>query len=379
MARAAEGLNDRMPKSQERAWRNWERWMQRAFHLAGLGRGRTSPNPMVGAVVLNAAGVLVGEGFHAAAGQPHAEVGALVQAGKAARGGTLVVSLEPCSHHGRTPPCAEAVIQAGIARVVMAMEDPDLRVAGRGRKRLEAAGVKVIAGVLEPQARALNRAFLQRVQRGRPWGILKWASGVDGRIALPSGASQWISGEASRARVHALRAACDAVIIGGGTLRRDDPLLTSRGRRTPEPLRVVLSRQLELLPKHARLWNVAQAPTLLAHGPLDAPCPRAEELRRAGLRLLELHEPGPLSLLHALAERGCNQVLWECGPGLATEALRQGCVQELHAVIAPRIMGGVAAATPLGELGYRAMDEVPLASEMGLERSGTDLIWRLRV
>ena len=207
--------------------------MARALQLAALAEGRTSPNPLVGAVVLDAGGQLVGEVFHALAGGPHAEVGALAQAGERARGGTLIVTLEPCCHHGRTPPCSEAVIAAGIARVVLAMADPHPLVAGGGIARLRAAGLEVIEGVMEAEARQLNRAFLHRVATGRPLGILKWAMSLDGRTALPNGISQWISGPQARGWVHRLRARCDAVIIGGGTLRADDPLLTSRGQRTP--------------------------------------------------------------------------------------------------------------------------------------------------
>jgi len=224
----------------------WHHWMNRALELAALGEGRTSPNPLVGAVVLDAAGELVGEGFHARAGEPHAEVGALSQAGGRARGGTLVVTLEPCCHHGRTPPCSEAVIGAGVARVVVALTDPDPRVSGQGLAMLRAAGVEVLTGVGEEGARRQNRAFLHRCQEGRPLGILKWAMSLDGRTALPNGQSQWISGSAARRWVHGLRAACDAVIVGGGTVRADNPRLTSRGVRQPEPLRVVLSRELEL-------------------------------------------------------------------------------------------------------------------------------------
>jgi len=171
----------------------WIPWMERALRLAGLGEGRTSPNPLVGALVLDAAGALVGEGFHARAGDPHAEVGALRQAGERARGGTLVVTLEPCCHHGRTPPCCDAVIAAGVARVVVALTDPDPRVAGQGLARLRAAGVEVVAGVAEVAAAAQNRAFLHRCREGRPLALLKWAMSLDGRTALPNGDSQWIS------------------------------------------------------------------------------------------------------------------------------------------------------------------------------------------
>lgn len=354
--------------------------MQRALQLAALGTGRTSPNPLVGAVVLDATGQLVGEGYHARAGEPHAEVGALAQAGARARGGTLVVTLEPCCHHGRTPPCSEAVIAAGLARVVVAMADPNPEVAGGGLAQLQAAGIAVICGVAEAEARTLNRAFIHRVAKGRPLALLKWAMGVDGRTALSNGASQWISGAEARAWVHRLRAGCDAVIVGGGTVRADDPLLTSRGQRYPEPLRVVLSRSLDL-PTAAQLWNQSTAATLIAHGP-EAPAEARERFAQLcaahpGLKTLELPSCSPRALLEALAARGCNQVLWECGPELAAAAVRDGCVQEVAAVIAPKLMGGEPARTPLGELGYGAMAEVPLWPSQPPQTLGPDLVWRL--
>jgi len=375
----------------------WRPWMRRALALAALGEGRTSPNPLVGAVVLDGAGMLVGEGYHARAGQPHAEVGALAQAGERARGGTLLVTLEPCCHHGRTPPCSEAVIAAGIARVVVAMADPDPRVAGGGIERLRAAGIEVIEAVAEAEARALNAPFLHRIATGRPWGLLKWAMSLDGRTALPNGASQWISGPEARAWVHRLRAGCDAVIVGGGTVRADDPLLTSRGLRTPEPLRVVLSRSLKL-PAEARLWDQGLAPTLVAHGPASPPAPpardegsredppmadpawqhRAARLDALEVERLELPACEPAALLEALAARGCNRVLWECGPELAAVALRQGCVQELAAVIAPKLLGGQPARTPLGDLGLTAMEQARPWQELERTGLGPDLIWRLQ-
>ena len=350
----------------------WEIWMRRALALAALAQGHTSPNPLVGAVVLDRDGRLVGEGFHARAGEAHAEVGALLQAGAAARGGTLVVTLEPCCHHGRTPPCSEAVVQAGIRRVVVALEDPDPRVDGGGIRQLREAGLEVISGVLRDEALQQNRAFLHRVRTGRPFGILKWAMSLDGRTALPNGASQWISGPPARDWVHQLRSGMDAVIVGGGTVRLDDPLLTSRGRRSPEPLRVVLSRSLDL-PDQAQLWNTAVAPTLVAHGP-DADPQRLP----SGPEGLGLSVCDPLQLMEALAQRGFNQVLWECGPELAAAAIRRGCVQEIAAVVAPKLMGGVAACTPLGDLDFSAMDEVLQGGWHQCEPLGQDWLLRWR-
>ena len=239
--------------------------MDRALALAALAEGHTSPNPLVGCVVLDANGQLVGEGYHRKAGEPHAEVMALRRAGERARGGTLYVTLEPCCHHGRTPPCTQAVLDAGLRRVVVALGDPDPRVAGGGITQLRAAGLEVISGVRQAEAAQQNRAFLHRIRTGRPWGLLKWAMSLDGRTALPNGASHWISSPPARGWVHQLRAGVDAVIVGGGTLRADDPLLTSRGKRNPEPLRVVLSRSLDL-PPDAQLWEQQLAPTLVVHG-----------------------------------------------------------------------------------------------------------------
>lgn len=354
----------------------WSSWMQRALQLAALGRGQTSPNPLVGCVLLDRHGTLVGEGFHVRAGERHAEAVALEQAGDRAAGGTAVVTLEPCCHHGRTPPCSTALIHAGVARVVVAMADPDPRVSGQGLAQLQAAGLEVIAGVCEAQAQHLNRAFIHRIQNGQPLGWLKWAMSVDGRTALPNGSSQWISGPEARGWVHQLRAECDAVIIGGGTLRHDDPLLTSRGRRAPEPLRVVLSRSLEL-PAQAQLWDQRSAASLVAHGP-EAPQARRQVLDARGVERLELEQCEPAALLRALAQRGCNQVLWECGPALAAAAVDQGCVQEIAAVIAPKLLGGTAARTPLGSLRLTDVNQAEPWRGDRLRRLGEDLLWQLR-
>jgi diaminohydroxyphosphoribosylaminopyrimidine deaminase/5-amino-6-(5-phosphoribosylamino)uracil reductase len=355
----------------------WLAWMRRALQLAALGEGRTSPNPMVGCVVLDAAGELVGEGYHARAGEPHAEVHALRQAGARARGGTALVTLEPCCHHGRTPPCSDALLAAGVRRVVVAMADPDPRVAGGGLQQLRQAGVEVIEGVAEAEALRLNRDFLHRVQQGRPLGVLKWAMSLDGRTALPNGSSQWISSPPARDWVHRLRARCDAVIVGGGTVRADDPLLNSRGRRRPEPLRVVLSRSLDL-PTAARLWDRSTAPTLVAHGD-DAPRERRDRLDGLGVERLELERCEPEALAQALARRGCNRVLWECGPELAAAALRQDCIQELAAVIAPKLLGGLPARTPLGDLGLVDVSQAPRLRGEPPQALGDDLLLLLQI
>ncbi|WP_398331805.1 bifunctional diaminohydroxyphosphoribosylaminopyrimidine deaminase/5-amino-6-(5-phosphoribosylamino)uracil reductase RibD, partial [Vulcanococcus sp.] len=266
-------------------------------------------------------------------------------------------------------------IAAGVARVVVAMRDPDPRVAGGGIAQLQSAGIEVIEGVCEAQARQLNRAFIHRVEHGRPLGLIKWAMSLDGRTALPNGSSQWISGPAARAWVHQLRSRCDAVIVGGGTVRADNPLLTSRGQRTPEPLRVVISRTLDL-PTEAQLWNQHTAPTLVAHG-YDAPASRRFQLDAAGIERLVLERCEPLELMVRLAQRGCNQVLWECGPGLAAAALRQGCVQQLAAVLAPKLLGGEPARTPFGDLDLVDVNQAQPWQALQLQQLGADWLWEL--
>ena len=354
-------------------------WMDRALRLAGLADGLTSPNPLVGAVVLSAAGDLVGEGYHRKAGEAHAELIALQQAGEKANGGTLYVTLEPCCHQGRTPPCTDAVLSSGVKRVVVAIADPNPLVAGKGLTLLREAGLEVELGEGAEAAKKQNSAFLHRLATGKPEGILKWAMSLDGRTALPNGASQWISGPEARSWVHQVRSRCDAVIVGGGTVRADNPLLTSRGRRTPEPLRVVVSRELNL-PDAAQIWDVSLAPTLVAHGP-GAAAEKIALLDQLGIERLQLDQCEPQQLMEALASRGCNRVLWECGPELAASAIGQDCVQHIAAVIAPKLLGGIAARTPLGDLG---LTKIPEANEhattkFSVQQLGNDLIIQLRI
>ncbi len=350
--------------------------MQRALQLALLADGLTSPNPLVGAVVLNQEGKIIGEGFHAGAGHPHAEVLALSQAGIRAKGGTLLVTLEPCCHYGRTPPCTEAILQSEISRVVIALEDPDPRVAGGGIARLRDAGLEVITGVLEEEAAFQNRAFIFRVKNGRPWGILKWAMSLDGRTGLPNGESKWITGEKARNWVHILRSKCDAVIVGSGTVRTDNPLLTSRGLCNPEPLRVVLTSSLNL-PSEAMLWDTTIAKTLVAYGPHALK--NKINQKPNGPDYLELNSTNPIDLLNALARKDCNQVLWECGAALASNAIKDGCVQELAIFIAPKLLGGNTAMTPLASLGFTSIEESLILRKASIKRIDQDWLLKMLV
>lgn len=311
--------------------------MGRALQLAERGLWTTTPNPRVGCVIAKA-GKVVGEGWHERAGEPHAEVYALRAAGERARGATAYVSLEPCSHHGRTPPCAEALIAAGVARVVAAMPDPNPRVAGRGLAMLEAAGIHTASGLLAAEAEALNIGFVSRMRRGRPWVRLKMAASLDGKTALLNGASQWITGPAARNDGHRWRARACAVLTGSGTVLADDPGLTVRAVETErQPLRVVVDSRLQT-PANAK---VLAGGALLAS--VSADLPQASALRAAGAEILVL--PGAdgrvdlAALLEKLAERGCNEIHVEAGAGLNGALLRAGLVDELIAYLAPCLLG----------------------------------------
>ncbi len=352
----------------------WVPWMRRAIQLALLAKGRTSPNPLVGSIVMDSSGRLVGEGFHSGAGNSHAEIEALAQAGDKSVNGTIVVTLEPCCHQGLTPPCTEAIIKAGLKRVVVGMVDPDPRVSGNGISRLKDCGLEVIQGVLKQECEDINREFSFRIRNGRPWGILKWAMSLDGRIGLPNGCSKWITDTPARNSVHHIRSKCDAIIVGGGTVRFDDPLLTSRGKTNFEPLRVVFSRTLNL-PKSAKLWDTKIAKTLIAYGPggeesffSDLP---------DGPEKLRLNSDDPSELLSELAKKGCNKILWECGPLLATSAIQTNCVQELVVFVSPKILGGKSAMSPLNSFGFEEIDSTYKLQHSLLERKEEDLCWRL--
>jgi diaminohydroxyphosphoribosylaminopyrimidine deaminase / 5-amino-6-(5-phosphoribosylamino)uracil reductase len=328
--------------------------MRRCLELARRALGRTSPNPLVGAVVVKD-GEIIGEGFHPRAGEPHAEVFALKAAGESARGATVYVNLEPCNHYGRTPPCSEGLINAGVAKVVVGMVDPNPLVGGGGIARLRAAGIEVLVGVEEAACKELNEAFVHRILYKRPLGILKYAMTLDGKIATTSGHSAWVTNQHARSQVHQLRAACDAVIVGGNTVRQDNPYLTSHQVGAHNPLRVVMSRQLNL-PENARLWQTADAPTLVLTE-VGANPNFQELLRQQGVEVVEFTSLTPDNVMAHLYERGFCSVLWECGGTLAANAIAQKAVQKILAFIAPKIIGGNSAPTPVGDLGFTNMTE----------------------
>jgi len=356
------------------------RFMRRALELAGQGLYSTPPNPAVGCVLARW-GQAVGEGFHARAGGAHAEVAALEDAGPAAAGATAYVTLEPCSHHGRTPPCVDALIAAKVSRVVVAMRDPNPAVDGGGLGRLEAAGIPTTVGLMAEEAAELNRGFVSRMTRGRPWVTLKLGASLDGRTALANGASKWITGEPARADVQRLRARASAVITGSGTVVADDPLLTARDARFElrgrRPLRVVLDTRLRT-PPTAHVLSVA-GPTLILTR--DAESKLAVPLREAGASVEAVRAGvGGLDLdvvLARLAALECNEVLVEAGPTLAGEFLRTGLVDEVVVYMAPVVLGHAA----------RSLFNMPALERMcdrcefqwrDVERVGEDLRLTLR-
>ncbi|PMB19371.1 riboflavin biosynthesis protein RibD [Fischerella thermalis CCMEE 5205] len=345
--------------------------MRRCLELARRALGCTSPNPMVGAVIVKD-GEIIGEGFHPRAGEPHAEVFALKAAGANARGATVYVSLEPCNHYGRTPPCSEALIAAGVAKVVVGMVDPNPLVAGGGIAKLRAAGIEVIVGVEEEACRKLNEGFIHRILYKRPLGILKYAMTLDGKIATTTGHSAWVTNQEARSVVHQVRAACDAVIVGGNTVRLDNPHLTSRQQGAHNPLRIVMSRSLNL-PAQAHLWNTEEAPTLvLTDVGADPVC--REMLLKQGVEVIELSPLTPEKVMAYLYDRGFCSVLWECGGTLAANAIAQGAVQKILAFIAPKIIGGSNAPTPVGDLGLTTMTEALSLERVEVRVVGADCL-----
>jgi len=320
-----------------------EKWMRVALAEAARGQGRTSPNPVVGAVIVKN-GKRVAKGFHAQAGGPHAEVVALQKAGKRARGADLYTSLEPCAHHGKTPPCTQAILDAGIARVIFASADPNPLVNGKGHRRLRKAGIDVWPGILREEADTLNRPFFKWAKTGRPFVSLKIASSLDGFLATATGDSKWITGPSSRQWVHELRDRVDAIVVGAGTVLSDNPQLTSRpqGRKGKNPLRVVLDTQLRS-PVDAHVFHSQQqAPTVLAtaRGGHEK---KAAQLKKQGVELWELPlKQGRVSLkalLKRLGDRGCMHILVEGGAGVFGSFLKEGLADELWLFLAPKLIG----------------------------------------
>lgn len=356
-----------------------EAFLREALELARRGVEGVSPNPLVGAVVVND-GRVVGRGYHARFGGAHAEVEALREAGARARGAALYVSLEPCGHHGKTPPCSDAIIAGGVRQVFYAARDPNPLTRGRGPRALRAAGVEVRGGLLQREAERLNRPFFHWIRSRRPWVLLKWAMTLDGKIATASGESQWITGPEARAAGHALRRRVDAIVAGTGTLLADDPLLTPRPSRGRRPLRVILDRAGRL-PLELRLLASGDrgGPRLYVASP-RAPPERIVEVEKRGISSLVLPEkPDGLDLdylLQELGERGISQLLVEGGGELAGSFLARDEVHEVAAFIAPRVIGGVEAPGPVGGPGVAQLADAGELEDVEVSRFGRDVLIR---
>lgn len=349
--------------------------MRRALELALQGQGFVEPNPMVGCVIARGAEI-IGEGWHRRFGGPHAEIEALRLAGPRAEGATVYVTLEPCCHQGKTPPCTPALIQARPARVVAAMEDPFAEVSGRGLAELRRAGIEVEAGLLQAEARRLNAPYLKLLHTGRPWVIAKWAMTLDGRLATRSGASRWISGEASRAVAHRLRGRVDAVMVGRATAERDDPLLTARPPGPRTAMRIVADTRATLSPTSQLVRTAGEVPVLVAAGP-QAPPVAQERLRRAGCEVYVCPGDTPAERLEALlaelGRRRMTNLLVEGGARLLGSLFDARAIDEVHVFIAPKLIGGVAAPGPVGGQGVAELAEALHLDAPGVELLGEDI------
>ena len=352
--------------------------MRRAIELARQGEGFVEPNPMVGCVIVKDQTIL-GEGWHQRFGEAHAEVNALRSAGAPTCGATAYVTLEPCCHQGKTPPCSQALIDADVARVVIGMCDPFPQVAGGGVQQLRSAGIKVTVGVLEDEVRELNAPYLKLIETGRPWVIAKWAMTLDGRIASSTGSSQWISGEDSRAIVHQLRGRVDAVVVGRGTAEADDPLLTARLPEGSPPriaTRVVFDSQASLTLESKLVKTIDEAPVMIVAGP-NAPLENVERLQAAGCEVLQCESDAWIErrsmLLGELVVRNITIILVEGGAGLLGGFFDAGEVDEMHTFIAPKIIGGEAALSPLHGVGIADMANARPLRKVEIKQVGEDI------
>ncbi|MBI1310208.1 bifunctional diaminohydroxyphosphoribosylaminopyrimidine deaminase/5-amino-6-(5-phosphoribosylamino)uracil reductase RibD [bacterium] len=375
--------------------------MRYAVELAQRGIGRVEPNPAVGAVLIDEQRRLVAVGWHQQFGEAHAEINAFrdferrhsdpIARAELLRSATLLVTLEPCCHHGKTPPCSESVVASGVRRVVVGLRDPSPHVDGGGLRQLEAAGLDVSSGLLEDEVRQLNAPFLMLVQNGRPWVHAKWAMTLDGRIATRTGSSKWISCEASRAIVHELRGRMDAVIVGSGTVHADDPLLTARPPGPRTPVRIVVDSRAELSLDSQLVHTAGDVPVMIAT--LDSvPAERTEALTAAGVEVLRLPASPALAeaaddcftaahvdlagLLRELGQRVMTNVLVEGGGGLLGSLFDRQFVDEAHVFLAPKFCGGVNAVSPVGGLGVETIPQQSQLDPCVVTQVGQDVYLR---
>ncbi|MFQ5449159.1 MAG: bifunctional diaminohydroxyphosphoribosylaminopyrimidine deaminase/5-amino-6-(5-phosphoribosylamino)uracil reductase RibD [Nitrospinaceae bacterium] len=355
-----------------------ESYMSRALALARKADGRTSPNPMVGAVIVKN-GTIVGEGWHKKAGLPHGEIVALRKAGPRAKGAQLYVNLEPCCHYGKTPPCTDAIVAAGIRKVVVGMKDPNPRMRGKGLRQLRKSGIEVETGILEKECRRLNEVFAKFIQTGRPFVILKAAMSLDGKIATRSGQSRWITGVKAREEAHRMRGRVDAILVGTGTVVKDNPFLTTRLRKkaVKHPVRVILDHN-HRIPLTANVFkNTGTQRTLYATG-TKPPAPRKEKLLRKGVEILVVREKDRRAdlkhLMTLLGGMGVTSVLIEGGGEVHASALRDGIVDRAVFFVAPIIIGGREAAAAVSGEGIGYLKKAWKIKNMEIRLVGEDLM-----
>jgi len=354
------------------------KYMKRALELAKKGEGYTSPNPLVGAVIVKD-GKIIGEGYHEKYGSYHAEVNAFLNAKEDVKGATMYVTLEPCSHYGKTPPCANKIVEKGIKKVVIAHKDPNDKVAGRGINILKENGIEVVTGVLEEESRKLNEIFLKYITTKLPFSILKTAMTLDGKIASRTGDSKWITNEESRNYVHKLRQKLSAIMVGIGTIIADDPYLTTRLEGVPsrDPIRIVVDTKARI-PLEANVLNLnSNARTIVAVTEL-APAEKLQKIKDKGgeviITPLKNNKVDLNYLMKALGEKGIDSILIEGGSELNFSAIEAGIVDKVNAFIAPKIIGGNMAKTPIGGQGIELMKNALILNNIDIQRFGDDLM-----
>jgi len=351
-------------------------FMEQALSLAEKAKGRTTPNPLVGAVVVKD-GQVVGQGYHQKAGGPHAEVFALDEAGEKAQGATIYVTLEPCSHYGRTPPCTKKIIAAGIKKVVVAMIDPNPKVAGRGIEQLKHAGIEVVVGVEEEKARALNEVFLKYITTGQPFVILKTGMSLDGKIATKTGESRWITGPEARAYVHQIRDEVDAIMVGIGTVMHDNPQLTTRlpDCKAKDPIRVIVDSKGQI-PLDAQVLNLQSQTRTIVAATSQIPPKKIELLQEKGAQVLIIEEQDGQVNMHKLLEQlgklEITSILLEGGSTLNGTMVREKLIDKIFFFIAPKIISGRNAPGPIGGDGIENLEEALFLKQGQMKRVGDD-------
>ena len=350
--------------------------MRRTLELAGKAAGRTSPNPMVGAVIVKN-GRVIAEGYHKKAGRPHGEIEALRKAGKRARGGQMFVNLEPCCHQGRTPPCTDAIIESGLKEVFVGMRDPNPRVAGKGIHRLKKAGITVHSGLLKPECQRLNEVFVKYIQTGQPFVTLKSALSLDGKIATSTGESQWITGPEARERVHRMRDQVDAILVGAGTVLKDNPRLTTRLKKGKghNPARVILDAKGEI-PLKARVFQHANRDRVIYVTTRQASAVRVNRLKDRGIEIQMISEKNSrislIKLIKLLGQMEIDSVLLEGGGGINASALKAGIVDKVILFMAPLIIGGESAPGVVSGPGIKSLKQALPIKNLTVTPVGAD-------